>query len=106
VDDILALTTEDYVLWAPGAEPMRMAALKPRLAAAFGAYDVDPGYESEERIVSGDLAFERGWDIQRVTPRGGGDPSTQRQRVFMILRRDADGRWKFARGMAQPGPSA
>ena len=41
-----------------------------------------------------------------VTPRAGGDSITQRQRVFMILRRQIDGRWLFARGMSQPGPAA
>jgi uncharacterized protein (TIGR02246 family) len=105
VDAILALVTKDYQLWAPGADAMGIDGLKPRLAAALAAFDVEPSYEREERVVSGDLAFERGWDVQRVIPRNGGAVITQRQRVFMILRREPDGRWRFARGMSQPGPS-
>jgi ketosteroid isomerase-like protein len=106
VDAILALLTQDYLLWAPAAEPIGIDGLKPRLAAALAAFDVEPSYDREERIVSGDLAFERGWDVQHVIPRNGGDVINQRQRVFMILRRDPDGRWRFARGMSQSGPSA
>lgn len=104
VPAILALLTADYVLWPPSAAPMTREALEPRLVAALEAYDVTPSFEREERIVSGDLAFECGWDVQRVRPRGGGDEREQRQRVFLVLRRGGDGAWRFARGMSQPGP--
>jgi hypothetical protein len=36
-----------------------------RLAAALSAYEVTPSFEREERLVAGDLAFERGWDDSR-----------------------------------------
>ncbi len=103
---ILSMLTDDYLLWAPATPPIGIDMLRPRLENAFAAYDVEPGYESEERIVSGDLAFERGWDTQEVRPRAGGDAIVQRQRVFMVLRRAADGRWQFARGMSHAGPAA
>ena len=104
VDAILDLLTKDYLLWAAGADVMGIDGLKPRLAAALAAFDVESSFEREERVVSGDLAFERGWDVQHITPRDGGAAITQHQRVFMILRRESDGRWRFARGMSQPGP--
>jgi uncharacterized protein (TIGR02246 family) len=106
LEAIFDLLTPDYVLWAPGAPPMDRDALRPRLAAALETYEIAPAFECEERIVVGDLAFERGWDIQEARPRAGGDPVSQRQRVFLILRRRSDGRWRFARGMSQPGPAA
>jgi uncharacterized protein (TIGR02246 family) len=106
VDGVMALLTKDYLLWAAGNEAMGSEQLKPRLAAALATFDVEPSYEREERVVSGDLAFERGWDVQHITPRNGGAAITQRQRVFMILRREQDGRWRFARGISQPGPGA
>jgi ketosteroid isomerase-like protein len=34
----------------------------------------------------------------RVTPRGG-EPVEISQRAFMVLRREPDGRWRYARGM-------
>lgn len=103
---ILDLLTADYVLWPAGAPAMSRDSLSPRLAAILSAYDVTPFFEREERLVSGDLAFERGWDIQRICPCNGGEVKTQRQRVFLVLQRGTDGRWRFARGMSQPGPAA
>jgi uncharacterized protein (TIGR02246 family) len=105
VDALLALVTEDYVLWAPGQPPIGVEALRPQLIAAFAAYDIEPAFERDERLVSGDLAVELGWDVQTVRPRDGGAAHTRRQRVFLALRR-TDGRWRFARGMSQPGPAA
>lgn len=65
---------------------------------------IEPRFEREERIVSGDLAVGPGWDVQTLRPRGGGAARTQRQRVLMVLRRGPDGRWRYARGMSQAGP--
>ena len=106
VEAILALLTSDYLLWAPGLPPMGRDALKPRLVEALAAYQIVPGFEREEQIVSGDLAFERGWDVQRLQPRFGGTPLTIRQRVFLVLRRGEDGQWRFARGMSQADPAS
>jgi ketosteroid isomerase-like protein len=105
IDGVLSLLEPDYLLWSSGAPPLTIDALRPRLAAALTAYEIEPSFEREEQIVSGDWAFERGWDIQTVEPRAGGPGRVQRQRVFLILRRGADGKWRFARGMAQPGPT-
>ena len=106
INAILDLLTPDYVLWAPDAPPMTRESLAPRLAAAFSAHYVKPSFEREEQLVSGDLAFERGWDVQEIRPRAGGDARTYRQRVFLLLKCGQDGKWRFARGMSQPGPAA
>ena len=100
IDTIAGLLTADYLLFAQGGEPAGIDALRPRLAQAFAAFDVTIEFEREERIVSGDLAYERGWDVQTVRPRAGGETRHQRQRVFLILQRGSDGRWRFARGVA------
>jgi ketosteroid isomerase-like protein len=106
VEAILDLLTPDYVLWPTGAPAIGRDSLAPRLAATLSAYDITPSFEREERVVAGELAFERGWDIQKIRPRAGGEAITHRQRVFLVLQRGADGRWRFARGMSQPGPEA
>ena len=106
VHAILDLLTQDYLLWPTGAPAIDRDSLVPRLDAALSAYDITPSFEREERLVAGDFAFERGWDIQQVRPHGGGEVTTHRQRVFLVLRRGEDGRWRFARGMSQPGPAA
>jgi ketosteroid isomerase-like protein len=106
VEAAVALLTADYVLWASGAPPLNVDALRPRFAAAFTAYEMTSTFECEERLISGDLAFDRGWDVQQVRPRSGGEAQSARQRVFLLLRKCPDGLWRFARGMSQPGPPA
>jgi len=104
-DAVLELLTPDYVLWAPDVAPVGREDLRPRLAATFAAYEIVPTFEREERIVSDDWAFERGWDVQELRARSGAEKQTHRQRVFLVLRREPDGMWRFARGMSQPGPA-
>jgi ketosteroid isomerase-like protein len=106
VEAIIALLTPDYVLLAPGAPPLNAEGLRPRLAAAFAAYEINPAFECDERLVSGELAFDRGWDTQTLRRRSGGEAQFHRQRVFLVLRCGCDGVWRFARGMSQPGPAA
>ena len=106
VDAIIALLTEDYTLWAPGKPPMTdRESLRPAMIAAFRDFDLEPAFERDAQFVSGDLAVDLGWDVQTITPRAGGEPKTMRQRVAVVLRRDPDGRWRFARGITQPGPA-
>lgn len=98
-DAVLRLLTDDYVLLRSGAPQMTAEAIRPALVAAFASFDIEMVFEREERVVSGDLAFEQGWDVQTIRPRAGGDARTQRQHVAVLLRRGADGVWRFARGM-------
>jgi uncharacterized protein (TIGR02246 family) len=106
VDAILELMTPDYVLWAPGAPELDAEGLRPRLRAAFAAYAITSTFECTERLVAGDLAVDRGWDVQQLQPRSGGEVQINRQRVVLVLRRCSDGEWRFARGMSQAGPAA
>jgi len=106
VDAILELMTPDYVLWAPGAPELDAEGLRPILRAAFTSYAITSTFECIERLVAGDLAVDRGWDVQQLQPRSGGEVKVNRQRVLLVLRRCADGEWRFARGMSQAGPAA
>jgi ketosteroid isomerase-like protein len=106
VIDVLALCTPDYVLWRPESAPLGIDAIRDQLMVAFERYEIESAFERIECFVSGNLAIDCGWDVQRVRPRDGGPERTARQRVWVILRRGNDARWRFARGMAQPGPAA
>jgi ketosteroid isomerase-like protein len=106
VDAIVELMTSDYVLWAPGAPELDAESLRPPLKAAFAAYEITSTFECVERLVAGDLVVDRGWDIQQLRPRSGGEEVVNRQRVMLVLRRSSDGKWRFARGVSQPGPAA
>jgi ketosteroid isomerase-like protein len=106
VDAIVELMTPDYVLWAPGTAELDPESLRPRLKAAFTAYDITSTFECVERLVAGEVAVDRGWDVQQLRPRPGGEVLLHRQRVMLVLRRSSDGKWRFARGMSQAGPAA
>jgi ketosteroid isomerase-like protein len=103
---LVEMLEPDYQLWLPGASALGVADVRRVLEADFAAYDITPSYEREESIVSGEWAFERGWDVQRRVPLRGGEPAIRRQRIFLVLRRHPNGEWRFARGMAHPGPGA
>ena len=96
---IMNLLTPDYVLLRPGAPAMTAEAIRPALEAAFASADIDMAFEREEHIVSGDLAFEQGWDVQTIRPRSGGDARTQRQHVALLLHTRDRRRLGFSRGM-------
>jgi uncharacterized protein (TIGR02246 family) len=107
VEVMLNLLTADYVLWAPGVVPVRgRDAVRPILTNATTTYEITTVLQSVERIIVGDLAFERGIEVQSVRPRSGGELVERRQRVFLVLRRESDGCWRYARGMSNVGPDA
>jgi uncharacterized protein (TIGR02246 family) len=103
IEAVVNLLTEDYVL-VGAAGVLTRDALRPMLEAAFAKYDVSIEFEREEQVVSGDLAFDRGWDVQTARVRETNEMTTRRHRVFLILRREADGMWRFARGTVSAGP--
>jgi ketosteroid isomerase-like protein len=68
INAVVELMTPDYLLWASGALELDAEALRPRLKAAFAAYEIASTFECIERLVAGDLAVDRGWDVQRLRP--------------------------------------
>lgn len=101
------LVTEDYEVWANGALPLTgRVAVRAAMAGALERYAVAPAFDSQELIVAGDWAFERGIERMRVTPKTGGDVQERAQRALFVMRRDADGRWRYARGMTNMLPAA
>ena len=72
VDAIVELMTPDYVLWAPGTAELDPESLRLRLKSAFATYDITSTFECVERLVAGEVAVDRGWDVQQLRPRSGG----------------------------------
>jgi len=58
---------------------------------------VDQTVVSDETVVAGDWAFDRGRAHRTLTPVAGGDTIEVDSEVVVILRRQADGAWKVAR---------
>ena len=101
-----AFLADDYEVWAHGAPPIR--GVDAAIAAMRGAierYDIVQRFDPLETIVCGDWAFERGIESMTVTPIGGGPSRSASQRAFLVLRRSADGTWRYARGMTNGLPS-
>lgn len=99
------MVTDDAEFWAHGAAPLKgREAVIARMTGFFESYEIDQGFEREEIVISGDLAFVRGLEVNRVTPRDGTPALEIRQRAFSILFREPDGTWKFARGMTNKPP--
>jgi uncharacterized protein (TIGR02246 family) len=98
------LVAEDAEFWSHGAPTLKgRDEVVSRMTTFFAAYEIDQGFERQEMVISGDLAFVRGMEINRVTPRDGAAVMEIRQRAFSVLFRGPDG-WKFARGMTNKGP--
>lgn len=101
------LITEDAEFWSHGAAPLKgRDEVVSRMTTFFDGYEIDQGFERQEIVISGDLAFVRGMEINRVTPRDGAPAMEIRQRAISILFREPDGTWKFARGMTNKAPDA
>jgi len=104
------LLTDDYEVWAHGAEPIHgPAAAAAAMSAALARFHIEQSFEAIETVVSGDWAFQRGIERMTVTPRDGGTAQSMAQRALLILRRGHDGQRRYARGMtnglpATPGP--
>jgi uncharacterized protein (TIGR02246 family) len=95
-----ALVTEDGEFWSHGRPAMKgREAVKQAFLAAMADYDVEQEWESVERIVAGDWAFERGIEHNVVIKKSDGTRIEVTQRAFSVLKRESDGRWRFARGM-------
>jgi ketosteroid isomerase-like protein len=63
----------------------------------FDTFKVDGEYKSEEIVIAGDWAFDRGTGTETLTPKNGAPPIVTRQANYVwIYRRDGD-TWKQAR---------
>lgn len=105
-DALRPLLTEDYEVWAHATAPL--CGVDAAIAAMRGAlerYRVEQSFEPVETVVTGDWAFERGIERMTVIPAAGGTAQTVSQRALLILRRGADGRWQYARGMTNGLPA-
>jgi ketosteroid isomerase-like protein len=99
------LLSEDYEVWANGAPPLHGAdAAVEAMRAAMDRYHITQSFEPVESVITGDWAFERGVERMTITPVAGGPTQTMTQRALLILRRDADGQWQYARGMTNGLP--
>ncbi len=104
-DALLPLLTDDYEVWANGAPPLSgSVATAKAMRGAFARVRVVQRFDAIELVVRDDWAFERGIETVTVTPHAGGGLQPMSQRATLVLRRDDDGAWRFARGMTNALP--
>jgi uncharacterized protein (TIGR02246 family) len=102
---LIGLVTEDAQFWTHGLPELRgRAAMEQAWKDVFADYRVEQSFECREVIQSGEWAFVRGVEHNRVVPRNGDAAVDQQQRAFSVLSRGIDGRWRFARGMTNVAP--
>jgi ketosteroid isomerase-like protein len=88
---------EDVIVMAPGMPAVSgLAAVTAFMEGSLKDFKVEVKYASEEIVVSGDFAFDRGTAWQRVTPKAGG-PSIEEANKYLWVYRRVDGAWKAAR---------
>jgi uncharacterized protein (TIGR02246 family) len=103
---ISGLVTEDAEFWTQGAAPLTgRGAVAAAVAPILAAYKFSQRFDVHERCLGLDWVLLRGTEINTVEPRNGGPSAEIRQRAFSVLRRERDGRWRFARGMTNQGPA-
>lgn len=109
--DIACLTsmiTEDVVFLPPGLPPVRgkqeVAAMYNRFFPQFSSVEQTVSVEDVE--VAGDWAFTWGTESLVLVPQTGGTRIRMQGKGMSILRRQADGSWKFARGINNSLPQS
>lgn len=61
------------------------------------AFAVQVEYSSQEIVVFGDWAFDRGTERYTLTPKAGGAPIQKSGNYLYLYQRQADGSWKQSR---------
>jgi uncharacterized protein (TIGR02246 family) len=92
------LFTDDGVFMPPN-EPMIIGkdAIRAWLQTAMDSFTFDNTWSSEEIVVFGDWAFDRGSSTSIITPKEGGESIKDAGKYIWILERQSDGSWKYAR---------
>lgn len=97
---LASLLTEDAEFWTHGVAPLiGRQVLLDTLTPVLTGYEVEQELDIQELVVSGDLAFMRGLEHNVMRAKDGSQILELRQRAFSIMRREADGKWRFSRGM-------
>lgn len=105
LETIGELTSEEAVFWTHGAPELNgREALKNSFEPFFDRYAMEQRFEPDEIIVSGEFAFVRGLEINRLTSLEDSSETVVRQRAFSVLHREPDGVWRFYRGMTNLPP--
>jgi ketosteroid isomerase-like protein len=96
---LLAIADPDLVSF-PDSQPSEFGksgieALKIRLDVLFRRFRAELAVIVIEIRVHGDVAYDYGWHILKLTPKDGGQPIQRKDRYMDIWRRNKEGKWKL-----------
>jgi len=101
IDTLLSLVTDDVVMMHPKRSVCGKDALRADLERGFEQFRiVDEIVRSDETVVAGDWAFDRGRVHTTLVPFAGGNDIEIESEVLTILRRESTGRRRIARTVA------
>jgi uncharacterized protein (TIGR02246 family) len=97
---ILTLVIDDCVFLAPGAPPIRgKASVEALYKQVFSLYRIEQSFSFEEVQAHENWAYALGRDEITMTPVDGGEPVRAEGMGVTIMLKQADGSWRFARGL-------
>ncbi len=98
VDQFRSFFTDELVVMGPNEPPVTGGDSVAALMRVFhGRFAVQVEYNSQEIVVSGDWAFDRGTERYTLTPKAGGDPIRKSGNYLYLYQRQEDGSWKQSR---------
>ena len=98
VDKFRNFFTEDLVMMGPNKPPVIGGDSVAALMRVFhNAFAVQVEYNSQEIVVFGDWAFDRGTEQYSLTPKAGGEPIRKSGNYLYLYQRQKDGSWKQSR---------
>lgn len=97
-EGVLSVLDTD-VLWMPpdAASIQGLDAVMKHHQDLFAANTVGLSFSVQEVQTSGDWAFTRGQYSVSVTPKAGGNAMAEAGKAISVMKRDANGVWKFYR---------
>ena len=96
LDASLAFWTDDAVWMTDGMPAFTFS--RAEFEEWFGSFTTEAfNINSEETVVSGDWAYDRGTFTETMVLVGGSESIQTDAKYLVIMRRQADGSWKYAR---------
>lgn len=100
---LLALFAEDAVMMPPNRPAvMGVAEARTFVPGFFQAFQLKERFVSQEVVVSGDWAFDRGTYSLSLTSKADSSAVTTEGKYLWLLQRSAEGEWRYARTAWSP----
>ena len=97
---LASLYTNDAVLMPPNeAAVTGNQAIESWFQTTFDQFTTEFTVASEELEVVGDWAFDWGAYMTALTPKAGGEPTEDRGKYIVILRKQVDGSWRIVKNI-------